>query len=368
MLANNFFNIGNKTHTGASIYTEGVHYKLHKDGNGTEYKIANLENEDLCPRQGIIILSPMRESNRHRTKVAVSIVLDRQMGVLWGIPNGVDPKTKELQFLKIYLDDHETFDLSDANQAMRWAIIKNSLFVEGSPNLRGKPLYKVKDAEKDARRYLANRQQKRKAIDIAEALYGEQLYDMARNLGIPPEANSDVTLQAEVIKRAEDDAKGFMAIYDSPTRKELTIFKKAVTAGIIVEDKTNGWCYNGQPLGVNEVMAIEYMKDYPQVCQAIDLLTKKVDADTIKSAAPMSPAVTYVGDDKDARIARLEAEAEANRKLIQEMSAKNIVEESGEHALWLEEAKRLDLKGSHRIKDLERLKEKVLEKNPDFEV
>jgi hypothetical protein len=362
-MQNNFFNVGNKTNTGADLYTEGVHYKVYKDGNGTELKIANLENEELCPRQGVIILSPMKESNRHRTKVTVEIVRDRKMGVIWGIPTGVDLKTKELKFLRIMLDDHETFDLSDPNQAMRWAIVKNSLFVEGSPNLRGKPLYKVKDEEKEAQRFLAGRQQKRKAVDLAEALYGQELHDIARNLGIPPEANSDTTLMAEVIKRAENDPKAFMVIYDSPTRKEMTVLKRALAEGIVTTDTLHGFMYNGQPLGANEVIAVEYLKEWPQVCQTIDLMTQKSSIEPVKHTnAPKIPL-----DDKDARIARLEAEAAARESLIKEMSAKNIVADGEERTVWLTEAKRLNIKGCHMIKLLDSLKDKVLEFNPEFE-
>jgi len=368
MQINNFFTSGNKTAAGDDLYQEGVHYKLYKDGAGNETRIANLDNPDLCSRTGKIILTPMRSGDRHRTKMFFEIVIDRKMGVVWGIPIGIDPETKKIKFQKIILDENEVFDLADADQARKWAVIKNSLFVEGSPNLRGKPLYKVKDEEREAQVFLSGRVQKRKAIDIAEALFGEALHDMARNLGIPPEANSDVTLQAEVIKRAENDSKAFMAIYDSPTRKELTIFKRGVAAGVIAMDVVNGWNYNGQPLGANEVMAVDYLKEYPQVCQTIDLLTKKVDADTDKSMTRTPVKHTaFVGDDKDARIARLEAELMAKEEALKKAAAVNIVEDAEERLIWVTEGKRLNIKGIHMIKDLERLKEKVREVNPEFE-
>lgn len=365
MQTTNFFNVGDKSKGGESIYQEGVHYKVWKDGLGTEVKIANLENEDLCSRTGIIELIPMRMSSRHENRVGIRTVIDRKMGVIWGIPTGVNPETKKLEFLKINLVDSETFDLTDADQAMKWAIIKNSYFVEGSPNLKGKPKYKVRDVERQAKLFLANRSQKRKAIDIAEGLYGQALHDMARMLGIPPEANSDATLAMEVIKRAEDKPKEFMEIHDSPTRKEIIVLKRAMAAGLVSQDPSLGWNYNGLPLGPNEVMAAEYLKEYPQVCQTLDLMTKKVDADTEKS---MSNPVTVnpIIDDKDARIARLEAELAEKESIIKNVVAEKLVGDVDERIEWLNEAKRLGVKGAHLIKDLESLKTKVLEKNPDF--
>lgn len=361
----NFFNLVTETRSGEALIKEGIHFKLIKDGLGNEYKVINFENKDICQRQGIISLIPMRLTSRHENKVGFRIVTDKQTGIIYGIPQGINAETKKLDFLKITLNDHETLDLSNPTDAMKWVVIKNSFFLEGSPNLSGKPKYKVVDVEKQAREYLSNRGQKRKAVDIAEALTGDSLTDMARNLGIPPEANSIPTLQMEVIKRAEDNPKQFMDIYDSPTRKELTILKRAISEGIVIYDTVIGWNYNGAPLGQNESMAIEYLKEYPQTCQAIDIITKK-QTDNSEKAMAKSESKPIL-DDKDARIARLEAELAAKESIIKEVSAEKIVNDVSEVGRFVAEGKRLGIRGIHLIKDLDKLKTKVMEMNPDFE-
>jgi hypothetical protein len=362
----NFFNLGVKTRAGEDLVKENVHYKLFKDGNGVEYKIVNFENPEICPREGIVQLHPLRLTTRHENRVGFKQVIDRRTGIIYGIPTGINAKTKELEFMKINLRDSETLDLTNPVDAMKWTVIRNSFFVEGSPNLTGKAKYKVFDVERNAINYLNNRAQKRKAVDIAEGLTGEQLVDMARNLGIPPENNSIPTMHMEVIKKSEDNPKLFMEIWDSPTRVQLTILKRALSVGVVTFDPAIGYNYNGAPLGQNEAMAVEYLREYPSTCQAIDILSKKQEDDGVKA---MATAVERpVLDDKDARIAKLEAELAAREAILNDLSAVKIVEDSSIHQKYLEEGKRLGIKGVHMIKSLDKLKEKVLSENPEFTV
>lgn len=364
MQSTNFFNLGVKTSTGEDLLKEGVHYKIFKDGNGVEYKIVNFENPEICPREGIVQLHPMRISNRHANKIGFKHVVDRVTGIIWGIPTGVNIKTKELEFLKIYLEDSETYDLSNPMDAMKCAVIRNSFFLEGSPNLSGKPKYKIYDVERQALKYLSDRSTKRKAIDIAEGLQGDNLIDMARNLGIPPEANSVVTMQMEVIKRAEDDPNRFMEIWDSPTRKELTVLKRAMANGVVTHDPAIGYNYNGSPLGQNEAMAVEYLKEWPQTCVAIEILSKQQEKDSVKAMAVKQTAP--IVDSKDARIAALEAELAAKEAVLNDVSAGKIVADAGEFGIYKAEAERLQIKSHHLYKSLDKLKAKVLEVNPGF--
>ena len=370
MQAVNFFNLSTVTRTGEGIAKEGVHYKIIKDGNGTEYRIANFENPDMCPRTGIVELIPMRLSQRHANRIGFRIVHDRKMGIIWGIPTGIDPETKKLQFQKIDLVDSETFDLSDAEQAMKWACVKNSFFVEGSPNLKGKPKYKVHDVEREAQEFLSKRITKRNAINIAETLQGQELVDMARDLGIDPGSQSVVTLQMAVIKKAEDNADSFMKVWDNPNRRETTIFNRAVAFGIITQDPVNGWVYGGAPLGPNEVMAVQYLKDYPQVCRTIDLLTQQRSDETDKAMATAQPLPRT--DDRDNEIARLRAELQQKEAALKKMTQDVILDSSPEvvddvvEALRAE-AKRLGIRG-YKLYSTEKLKAEILKINPEFEL
>ena len=194
-----------------------------KDGYGNDLKVLNFKNESICPKEGIVELIPMKTSSRHQNWVSFRSIWDKNNQAMIGIPDRIDPRTKEWVFQKITLTDMETLDLSIELDRKKYLVIKNSHFLKGSPNLRDKPLYYLRDKEQEAKAYLQNVYTKRKATTIAEGLYGEDLVDMARNLGIAPEQNSIFTLQMAVIQKAEDKPKEFLAIWDSPTRKELTI-------------------------------------------------------------------------------------------------------------------------------------------------
>lgn len=367
----NFFNLEMKSRSGENLIVEGVDYKIVKDGNGVERKIINFENPKHCPREGIIELIPLKMSSRHENKVGFRIVTDRVTGIIYGIPTGINAETKQIEWLKINLNDAETFDLTIPLDAMKWTCIKNSFFVEGSPNVKGKAKYKVRDVERAANLFLQGRAQKRKAVDIAEGLMGSQLVEMARNIGIPPEANSSSTLQVAVIEFAEKTPALFMKIWDSPTRKELSVFKKALANGIIIQDSMTGYMYQGNHLGPNEAMAVEFLKEFPNICNTIDVLSQKTETDSVKAMAMQIEKPIL--DDKDARIAKLESEAAANAELLKRLSAERIMADVAEKGdpireAWIKEGARLNIKGVHLNKDIEKIKEKVLEKNPKFEV
>lgn len=365
MLNSSYFNTDIGSAPGEHLVKEGVDYKLIPDGTGTNYKIINFDNPDICVRTGIIELIPLRMSSRHENKVGFRIVTDKRTGIIFGIPTGINPETKKLEFYKINLNDYEVLDLTVPLDAFKWVVIKNSFFLEGSPNMKGKARYKVRDVEKQANQYLAGRAQKRKAVDIAEGLQGDLLIDMGRMLGIPIENNSMSTLQAAVIQRSEDNSKEFMGIWDSPTRKELTVLKKAIASGIVSFDIQTGYFYQGAPLGQNESLAVDYLKDYPQVLQAIDVLCRKQEADTNKSMN-FTQTERPILDDKDARIARLEAELAAKDSIMKNLASEKIIEHAtsqvdSEMGELLAEAKRLNIRGAHLIKDKEKLRSKIAE-------
>lgn len=361
-----YFNIGEVARSEEDKIKEGTHYKNIPDGNGTLFKVINFENPEICLRQGIIELIPLKVTSRHENKVGFRIVTDKRTGIIYGIPTGINPETKKLEFFKIMLNDYEILDLSVPLDAMKWVVIKNSFFLEGSPNIKGKARYKVNDVEKEAHQFLNGRAQRRKAVEIAEGLSGELLIDIGRMLGVPIENNSAITLLAEVVKRAEADSKAFMMVWDSPTRRELTILKKAIAYGIVTHDPQIGYAYQGIPMGQYESLAVDYLKDYPQVCQAISVLSNKQEADTIKNMNFKS-VEKPISDDRDSRIARLEAELAAKDSILQEISSEKIIQHATaqideEMAELLAEGKRLNIKGIHLTKDKEKMKQKIAEK------
>lgn len=368
------FNLGTKTNANAEGVKEGVHYKIVKDGNGLEHRILNFENPELCPREGIIELEPLRTSKRHLNRVSFRTINDKEFGVKVGIPLGIDQKTKELIFERIYLEERETFDLSDPKQAMKWACIKRSHFysemVDGkqmNPNFQTgtKSAYKAYDKEREAIVFELNRRTKRNAVDIAEALVGADLEDMALNLGYDPKTLSPKALWMEVVKFAENSADKFMAIWNSDARAEMSILKRGISMGVISVTLDKGYAYNGLTLGYNEPEAVKYLKDHKATAISIDTVSRRNETDGQKSMN-VAPKIM---DEKDAVIAKLQAElakvkshaSEATEKALDLQTEVDLRDNDPELASLIVEAKRLGIKGVHNMKDKDKIRAKMAE-------
>jgi hypothetical protein len=375
------FNLSANKNSEAKGFEEGVHYKIIKDGNGLEYRIINFENTDLCPREGLIELEPlnMKNKERHRANVNFRIVRDKEMDVIVGIPLSIDPKTKQLVFEKITLEGGETLDLSIPKEAMKWACIKRSHFftdvrdgVEMNKNFQAgsKTKYKAVDKERENLNYIKQRQIKRKAVDIAEGLFGSELEDFALSIGINPKVMSPMSLSVEVIKFSESNAAKFMEVWNSSTREEMSILKRGLSVGVLRQDLDKGINYNGLTLGFNEPEAIKYLSDHPATKLSIDTLSRKSESNSKVAMSLPDVVAPAIKDEKDAEIERLRkalANAEknaanANEVAIELQSNFDLQETDPELAELIKEAKSLDIRGVHNMKDKEKIRQKIAEK------
>lgn len=373
----NIFNLSTKKNSNAKGIEENVHYKIVKDGHGIEHKVLNFENEEICPRFGIIQLEPMKTSRRHLNNASFKVILDRELGVLVGIPSGIDYKTKQIMWKKIIVEENETLDLSIPDQAMMWACIRRGPYFtdfrngkEQNPNLQvsSKTKYKAIDKEREAETFLLNRRTKKKATEIAEELVGEELREYGMNFGFDVNLLSPTSLSVEVIKYAESEPEKFMAIHNSDTRVELTVLNKAKSMGVVVESYDNGTTYGGVTLGFNQSEVLKYLKDHPATVTSIDALCRQNEREG--DIAMDVKKVPLEADDANAEIARLRRELALKEKALR--NATDIAVElrantdlnsiDPEFAELMKEAKRYDVKGAHNIKDKEKLRAKIEEK------
>jgi len=333
---------------------EQPYYIFTKDGYGNEVKHLNFKNKEVCKREGIIELIPLRTSSRHQNNVSFRSIWDRKNQAIIGIPMHIDMQTKQWVYQKISLVDSETLDLSIEQDAMKWAVIKHSHFLKGSPNLKDKPIYEVRDKQRMAEITLQKRAIKRKAETIAEGLFGEQLIDMARNIGIAPEQNSVATLQVAVIEFAEKNPDKFMDMWDSPLRVEMTVLKKALALGVVEHDTHGGIMYRSISLGLNEPQAAQYLKENPNQLNAIESLNQLQEDATVKAMAKEGKQ-DLIEDEKDAELKKaleeIEKLKEANKKLAKQKLEETLNEDvkksvkDPEHLALLEKAKQYKIKG-----------------------
>lgn len=263
-------------------------FYIMKDGKGMEHKIINLDNPKICPREGVIEIEAFKKQNLERSldyNVKIGTIVDKKTGIIWGIPVGINKTSGDIMFQKITLKTQTYFDRSIEGQAKQCAIVLNSKIVEGSPNLpaNSRPTFKVRNKEEQAKKNLDKKALAVQAYEIASKLYGEELRDIARNLGIMPDAYSETVLSSEVVERAFANPDVFMSVWKDPNREFVTILKKACECNIIENNLQIGYLYNGFNLGKTEGQAVHCLKEKPDLAASIAVQTKARKEESLKA-------------------------------------------------------------------------------------
>lgn len=334
---------------------EGKDYVVVKDGNGAETKIVNLANPNICLRKGFIEIEAMKRSNKHENVKMVRRVRDKKTNLYIGVPSGINPDTKELMWKAFWIDDKMSFDLTIADQAIAWHVIKNSQFVEGSPNQQGKSLWKVIDREVNAHKDIDKRILRRKAEDIVESLKGQALEEAAIVLGVNVEANKSIfTMTAEIYRKIDEDPKKFVELWNNPKREYISVFKRGVAKGIIhLDNQTGTYIYGNMPMGHNEEMAVQFLIDHAGIAATITMKCNQEEEDSKKAMAPISEI--KVNNNSEAFLAseveRLKAELakrEGEKPFVSpfsEMESADDKKEEGDFEALKLRAKELKIKG-----------------------
>jgi hypothetical protein len=298
----NVFNLTDLQNVSETL-KEGHDYVVVKDGNGADTKIVNLANPNICLRKGFIEIECMKRSNKHENVKMVRRVRDKKTNLYIGVPASINTDTKELMWKAFWIDDKMSFDLSIPDQAIAWHIIKNSQYVEGSPNQQGKSLWKVIDKEVNAHKELDKRTLRRKAEDIIESLKGNALTECAILLGVNVEANQSLyTLTNEICRKMEEDPKKFIALYNDPKREYISVFKRGLAKGKIMLDNATGtFIYGNMPMGHNEEMAVQFLINNTGIASTI---TMKCNQEESESKTAMEVVYTHVPVSKEAEMQR----------------------------------------------------------------
>lgn len=377
------FNLSAKTNSNKLLVEEGVHYKVWnpKKSGGIGMKICNFENEEICPRKGIIELHAFKVSRninkepRHRTSLKIDKVYDEKTGIIYGIPVGYDEKNERPLFKSIYLEETNIFNLANVDDAMKWAVVKNSYFVENSPNAVDRKLvmYRVYDSEREAELYISKREIKRKAETIASGLFGAQLLETGLALGLHVDEMSPAVMLMRVCQIAETDPKRFMDIWDSPTKLEITVLNRALATGVIVHDIQTGLMYNALSLGISEALAVDYLRNNAQIRDVIDQQSRAKQNDSLKAMS--EEAGENIKDSKDAILAKANKEIEALKAQLAattKVKTDEIVDKISfdlpdlERKELLEEAKHFKLQGAHK-QDNEKIRSRIAEAKAKIE-
>lgn len=368
-MSNQGFNLSTVKNSSGKTAEEGVDFITVTDGNGGQVKIMNLEHEMYAPREGVVEVAPLKFAKglygaiRHKNDVTFRCIRDKSTGWMVGVPMpGFRGKDKAIEWEPFKISNTEFFDLSVPKQRLKWICIKHSSFLKGSPNFlsQTKTVYEAVDRERQAEQARINRKSKRKALDLAESLVGEELIEMAIACGIDPKLFSTRMLEEEVVKFVEDPTKvngktgadRFLDIYYSESKHELVTIRRALSVGILMETPNNGISYNGVTLGFGEAEAVSYLRGHQSTLVSIDTQSRMKQSASTQAFEPAAPKQTAVKDEKDIALEKMKREneelqarlAKLSEAAIEKSAAKDLSDIDPELKSLMDEAKSLGLK------------------------
>lgn len=356
----------------------GVDYLSVKDKNGYEYFYVNPRSRHF-KREGIVEIEAMRKSNRHGNIKQFRCIKDRSNGILngliWGVPQGLKQETGEIIWKAFQIEDKMTFDLSIPSQAEAWGIIKNSPFIEGSPNQFGKSVYRVIDKEKIAAKAISTRELRHKAEDIIFGLTTTQLMEAALNLGVNVQANwkTDM-LKDEVCRKSEENPRAFLDMWNDPQREFTSVFNRALSMAIITHNiSTQEYVYGAMPIGGTKDLAIQFLANNTNIAAAISARCNNLEEQTKKSMlrqAQGKPETTKFSgntepkeesvEELEARIAALKAKSAPKKEVLFNPEETGFSSADDDLKAYREKAKKLGIKG-FALMSQEKLIEKIAE-------
>jgi hypothetical protein len=352
-------------------------YEVVKNKDGVEFKIINFNNPDVCPNEGTIVIEAIRKKDFERqrsTNFSVSVAKDKATDIHYGIFIGFY-KDGSPKFQTINLNMLNVFDRAVPIERKKACILLKSSFVEGSPNAIHRHTYfRVVDKEKAAGEGIKRIKDGQRALMIAQGLYGEELANYGRNLGIDPTIMSALTLEYEVLKRAKDNPAEFLLVHENPNREILTVLRRALETRVVENDLTVGYKFQGYVFGHNEDLAIKFLKENPDILTSIDVRSKEKVSDTIKIMSKQTTS-SVPRSDAEIELELLKKELEKQKEINAQLAAGKIREEISQEVLTpevaefkelLKKAESLKMKGLHLYKatpdSMKKLRDKIAEK------
>jgi hypothetical protein len=302
----------------SGVSAEDLYYIM-EDGDGFEHKIANPKNLEVCPREGVMEVKAMYAKKR-QPDFLYKVFRDPQSKIIYGIPIGINKDTKAIEFKGIRLGDNRLFDLTVETDALEWMVTARAGFLEGSALQRGKPSYKVHNQEAIAKKKISLSMSRARAEKIARNVFGNEMNDFARTLGLTPENNSEEMLRAMLIDKAFDPSttQEFLQAWESADRPIVTIFKRGIATGVITQDVNKGFLFKGTlPLGFDEPAAIAELRSNTHVLMQVNTESKALSKSfNLEEDEKDKNKETELSDDEV--IASQESEIEALKKQLKE--------------------------------------------------
>jgi hypothetical protein len=151
--------------------------------------------------------------------------------------------------------------------------LKNSPFTDESPNLRGEPILRLYDEERDASIAVDRTTKRMEAGNLALSLSGQDLIDVAASIGAF--STSPTVLKSRVLEYADRDPESFLEAASDPTREAKSLIRRGLKSGVL---KTTGRIikWEGAKIGADEDDAISTLMKDAEMLDGLKKAVKKL--------------------------------------------------------------------------------------------
>lgn len=248
-----------------------------KFGNsqGLDQKIIDFNN---IQRTGSIELRPLKMT-RHKRPPDVSFrcFMNSKTNTTHGIPIGKNPDGT-YKFKPIRISGTKTYNLTNEQDAMEWAVVKDYYRIKGG-DMERDPLFEVYNKEVEAEKEMSTFPKMVKAGNYVTNLSGNKLIEFGRLFGVDPHSNSPVITMQILLEIAKTKPQNILEKMESDSNTSIhVVLKRALATGIIKHSLDKGYVFkDGIPLGVTEQGAIETLRKDMGLLGNIDIESKSLD-------------------------------------------------------------------------------------------
>lgn len=296
-------------------------YVEYTNKHGVTIKVANFKNPDICPDKGIVKYEAWKKQDFNRlrdTQFLCSVAKDKTTDILYGIFKGFDNQGNP-QWQHFPLGMINVYDRSIPSEAQKACILAMSPMTEGSPNYFHKVgVFRLVDEEKAAIEKINKITVGKRALNIAEGLYGEELLSACWAMDINTDNISVTMMTATLLESVQSDPEKFIRAWEHPNREAINVLNKALNTRVIENDIAKGvYSYNGSVIGHNYDFAVKFLVDNPAIMAVINAKAVGKQADSIKAMEPIVKDSSVPNNSELEELKKRLAEAEAkNAELL----------------------------------------------------
>jgi hypothetical protein len=166
--------------------------------------------------------------------------------------------------------------LKNPEDAKEWHIFKHHFFMENSPNVVGRPRWKVESHSQQAKDSLQKATTFIDVFNFINNMSENKLNDFSRLFNMDPSNNTIEITRGTLVDLAMENPKKFLPYMNDTEKTRIhEIFERALSNGDIQNTgNERGFVYMGISLGLSKELAVEYLKKNVDMLTTLDSISK----------------------------------------------------------------------------------------------